>query len=148
MTPTPAATSLSLTVIRASQIKWVSSLVHSERPNLYVHIKFNNVKTRTRAVKLDLCPQWDETFSFDQPPAGGGTKFSIQVMHSSSWKDKCVGKIEVGLDDLLQRCADGKDCRYDVRGWSQRQCCKTSGSTEWNLVFGSYHRYTRLYNNN
>ncbi|EJC98376.1 C2-domain-containing protein [Fomitiporia mediterranea MF3/22] len=110
MTSTSTASRLSLTVIRASDIKW-DPTNHRRLPNLYVQAEFNNVKRRTRTVKRNLSPRWDESLSFDLPPTGHvrRTKFNVQVRHDSSWKDKCVGEIEVELSDLLSNCTHGKE---------------------------------------
>ncbi|EJC98397.1 WD40 repeat-like protein [Fomitiporia mediterranea MF3/22] len=102
-------THLSLTILHVSEVKW-SSILRSKLPNLYVQVELGNESWRTKTIKKNLSPEWNERLSFERPPASEGTRFSIQIKHDSSrWADKYVGKADVELGDLLDRCADGKE---------------------------------------
>ncbi|EJC98390.1 uncharacterized protein FOMMEDRAFT_31857 [Fomitiporia mediterranea MF3/22] len=94
-------------VVRVSEIKW-NPTYGSELPNLYVQLQFDNVKRRTKTVKRSLTPDYDELLSLELKPGGQRTKVNIQVKHDSTWKDRCVGEIDVEFSDLLARCANSK----------------------------------------
>ncbi|EJD04815.1 WD40 repeat-like protein [Fomitiporia mediterranea MF3/22] len=116
MASTSTATNLALTVIRASDVKWQSTF-RSKLPNLYVEIEFNNNRRRTPTIKETIAPEWNKQFSITHLSTGQGTELQFRLKHDSSrWGDKCLGKVDVELDDLLDRCADGKDVdlRLDV----------------------------------
>lgn len=94
-----------LAVISVSNIKWDST----RPPNLYVQIKFLNDKRWTKTCKENIAPKWNEGFLFKRSFVDQRIAFAIQIKHDSSYRKECVGKIEVELDELLERCANGKE---------------------------------------
>ncbi|EJD04729.1 uncharacterized protein FOMMEDRAFT_27063 [Fomitiporia mediterranea MF3/22] len=95
-------------VIRASGVKWDPTL-RSKLPNLYVQVQLGNESRQTKAIKKNLFPVWNESFSFKRPITDQGAKFIIQIKHDSlRWTDKDVSIVEVDPDDLLAKRASGK----------------------------------------
>ncbi|EJC98388.1 WD40 repeat-like protein [Fomitiporia mediterranea MF3/22] len=108
MASTSTATHLALTIIRANGVKW-DSILRDKLPSFYVQAKVGDESKRTKTVSKNLLPEWNECFSFKRPSADQGTKLRIQIKHDSSrWLDKCIGEIDVELNDLLERCTSGK----------------------------------------
>ncbi|EJD05239.1 WD40 repeat-like protein [Fomitiporia mediterranea MF3/22] len=104
-----APTRLDVTVIRASEVKWDSTL-RSKLPNLYVQIELGNESRRTKTIKKNLSPEWNECLSFNRLSTDERTMIIIQIKHDSSrWMDKYLGKTEVELKDLLGMCSDAKE---------------------------------------
>ncbi|EJD04812.1 uncharacterized protein FOMMEDRAFT_27121 [Fomitiporia mediterranea MF3/22] len=115
MASTSTSTNLALTVIRASDVKWQSAF-RSKLPNLYVQIEVNNDRRQTQTIKKALAPEWNESFSFTHLSIGQGTEFKLRLKHDSSrWGDKCLGKVDVELDDLLNRYAGDKEAELRLK---------------------------------
>ncbi|KAL5512428.1 hypothetical protein ACEPAG_3420 [Sanghuangporus baumii] len=94
-----------LRVIRADNLHWQPTL-HDKVPDLYAEGQLGNVTRRTRTIKRNLTPVWDEVFVFSSSDIF--IVLTIQVKHESGWsKDPCIGRVEIKLIDLLTRCAPG-----------------------------------------
>jgi Ca2+-dependent lipid-binding protein len=60
--PSTFSTQANLLVRGAAEIQWASTLFH-KTPSLYVEINVDQVMQRTRVIKRNLTPVWDETLT-------------------------------------------------------------------------------------
>ncbi|KAL5521321.1 hypothetical protein ACEPAG_9245 [Sanghuangporus baumii] len=96
----------SLQVIRLIGLRWDHPL-HSRVPDLYVEVELGNATRKTRTIKQNISPSWNEhlVFSFSDKSAS----FNVKIKYDSSWlSDPCVGLVDVKLSELLKKSAEGE----------------------------------------
>ncbi|KAL5478714.1 hypothetical protein ACEPAI_1991 [Sanghuangporus weigelae] len=98
----------SLEVIRLEDLRWKRTF-HCMDPTLYVALSIGDITERTRTIKRNRSPTWNETITF--PASFESETLEIQVIHESILlPDSCVGVGVIDLADLLARSsAEGSD---------------------------------------
>lgn len=74
------------------------------QPRAFVEIAAGDVRLcRTESIKQkkDGCTRWDATFVL--PTLGGSSKMAFSVFHDGIVRDKCLGRLEIDVRDLLNR---------------------------------------------
>ncbi|KAL5514113.1 hypothetical protein ACEPAG_2874 [Sanghuangporus baumii] len=108
-------------------LQWKHSL-HSRVPNLYVDAKLDGFRRRTRTVKNNQTPFWDELLVFSS--SDRDAILAILVKHDATLlSDPDVGFANVSLGRLLARSANGEGhiVRIELRGSSQVNSPKSWG---------------------
>ncbi|EJC98379.1 WD40 repeat-like protein [Fomitiporia mediterranea MF3/22] len=127
MASTSTATHLSLTVVRASEVKYRPK-VFGNLPSLYVQVELNNESRQTTIAEKSLSPKWDERLSFELPSADKSGNVNIRIMRRSHLRDVCMGQAEAEINALLECCAGGKEVELHLnkpRGLASTEAAAT-----------------------
>jgi hypothetical protein len=117
--------------MKFNEIQWAASFLH-KAPNLYVEVQLDGNVQRTRVVKRNVTPTWNETLwgkylyrvwqvielrHIDRLAKDTSSFLSIQVKHSISKplsRDPCVGKVDIDIKRLLCDIDQGRSGRMRV----------------------------------